>query len=295
MQVSHVGVVRESMLANPLLIRPVLGKTKSNGLAFPGPDFVYGTVTTTQDGGVSEALSNWRAHSVPTSGCSSQSRRPEKDFVAMNREGVKSGLVTAKEHYQYRATQDRRRAAPARVRSHVPAPPRIPPDTTFGISTRRNIQGDRGRHRGRETGRKDTNSQPIRGSNSHCHKQFEVRYQELRFRTLEWPSTPIHELLEHKYAQLWLQEQKVKEKAREEDKLNKPKLGRIPETRTTLLRKSRPVPESAPLWKLPRFQQIGPALDTFRDPHARKKAFSAHLSDSVARRGQLGQGTYTMG
>ncbi|XP_012992052.3 cilia- and flagella-associated protein 77 [Esox lucius] len=245
MQVSHVGVVRESMLANPLLIRPVLGKTKSNGLAFPGPDFVYGTVTTTQDGGVSEALSNWRAHSVPTSGCSSQSRRPEKDFVAMNREGVKSGLVTAKEHYQYRATQDRRRAAPARVRSHVPAPPRIPPDTTFGISTR--------------------------------------------------PSTPIHELLEHKYAQLWLQEQKVKEKAREEDKLNKPKLGRIPETRTTLLRKSRPVPESAPLWKLPRFQQIGPALDTFRDPHARKKAFSAHLSDSVARRGQLGQGTYTMG
>lgn len=35
-----------------------------------------------------------------------------------------------------------------------------------------------------------------------------------------------------------------------------PKLGRIQETRTTLLRKSRPMPESSPLWKLPRFQQV---------------------------------------
>ncbi|KAJ7993813.1 hypothetical protein DPEC_G00258610 [Dallia pectoralis] len=244
MQASQVGVVRESMLANPLLIRPVLGKTKSHGLPCPGPDFVYGTVTTIQDGGVSEALSNWRTHAVTTSS-SSQSRRPEKDFVAMNREGVKSGLVTAKEHYQYRATQDRRRAAPDRRGSRIPVPSRIPPGTTFGISTR--------------------------------------------------PSTPIHELLEHKYAQLWVEEQQVKEKAREESQLNKPKLGRIPDTRTTLLRKSRPVPETTTLWKLPRFQQIGPALDTFRDPNARKKAFSAHLSDSVARRGQLGQGTYTMG
>ncbi|KAK6313584.1 hypothetical protein J4Q44_G00169310 [Coregonus suidteri] len=195
--------------------------------------------TTIQDGGVSEALSNWHTHSLPTSGSSGHSRRPEKDFVALNREGVKSGLVTAKEHYQYRATHDRRRAAPARRGSHVPVPPRIPRDTTFGISTR--------------------------------------------------PSTPICELLEHKYAQHWLEEQQAKERALEERQLNMPKLGRIQETRTTLLRKSRPMPESTPLWKLPRFQQVGPALDTFRDPYARKKAFSAHFSDSVAQTGQLGQ------
>ncbi|CDQ97139.1 unnamed protein product [Oncorhynchus mykiss] len=109
------------------------------------------------------------------------------------------------------------------------------------------------------------------------------------------PSTPICELLEHKYAQRWLEEQQAKERALEERQLNLPKLGRIQETRTTLLRKSRPMPESTPLWKLPRFQQVGPALDTFRDPYARKKAFNAHFSDSVARTGQLGQGTYTVG
>ncbi|KAM9546037.1 cilia- and flagella-associated protein 77 isoform 5-T5 [Salvelinus alpinus] len=135
MQASRIGVVRDSMLANPLLIRPALGKTKSKGLTCLGPDFVYGTVATIQDGGVSEALSNWHTHSLPTSGSRGHSRRPEKDFVALNREGVKSGLVTAKEHYQYRATHDRRQATLARRGSHVPVPPRIPPDTTFGIST----------------------------------------------------------------------------------------------------------------------------------------------------------------
>ncbi|CAB1320266.1 unnamed protein product, partial [Coregonus sp. 'balchen'] len=183
-------------------------------------------------------------------------RRPEKDFVALNREGVKSGLVTAKEHYQYRATHDRRRAAPARRGSHVPVPPRIPRDTTFGISTRTVSQVN-------------VNVSPVL-----CRLR---------------PSTPICELLEHKYAQHWLEEQQAKERALEERQLNMPKLGRIQETRTTLLRKSRPMPESTPLWKLPRFQQVGPALDTFRDPYARKKAFSAHFSDSVAQTGQLGQ------
>uniref|UniRef100_A0A8C7VQ74 Cilia and flagella associated protein 77 n=1 Tax=Oncorhynchus mykiss TaxID=8022 RepID=A0A8C7VQ74_ONCMY len=156
----------------------------------------------------------------------SHSRRPGKDFVALNREGVKSGLVTAKEHYQYRATHDRRQAS--------------------------------------------------------LDSQVNVNPVFCRLR----PSTPICELLEHKYAQRWLEEQQAKER---------PKLGRIQETRTTLLRKSRPMPESTPLWKLPRFQQVGPALDTFRDPYARKKAFNAHFSDSVARTGQLGQGTYTVG
>nr|XP_046188190.1 cilia- and flagella-associated protein 77 [Oncorhynchus gorbuscha] len=226
-------------------LTPALGKTKSKGLTCLGPDFVYGTVATIQDGGVLEALSNWHTQSLPTSGSRGHSRRPGKDFVALNCEGVKSGLVTAKEHYQYRATHDRRQASLARRGFRVPVPPRIPPDTTFGISTQ--------------------------------------------------PSTSICELLEHKYAQRWLEEQQAKERALEERQLNLPKLGRIQETRTTLLRKSRSVPESTPLWKLPRFQQVGPALDTFRDPYARKKAFNAHFSDSVARTGQLGQGTYTVG
>ncbi|XP_023665292.1 cilia- and flagella-associated protein 77 [Paramormyrops kingsleyae] len=240
MEATQVGVVRDSMRANPLLIRPALGRTAWKGLSLPGPDFMYGSMPVVHDGGVAEAISHWHLPPPPSTGSLVHRRRVEKDFVALNREGVKSGLVTAKEHHQYRATHDIR-LAPSKGGSRTSAPPRLPPDMTFGVATR--------------------------------------------------PSTPISELLEHRYAQVWLEEQQAKDRSLLERR-KKRQLGHIPETCTTLLRKCQPVEEPAPLWKLPRFQKVGPALDTFRDPEARKTAFHAHLSDSVARRGLLGQGTY---
>ncbi|XP_061117826.1 cilia- and flagella-associated protein 77 [Conger conger] len=240
MEAAQIGVVRDSMLANPLLIRSRLGKTRSRGLSFPGPDFVYGMATTVRDGGVPEAISHW--HSQSRGQSSARAKMGEKDFVALNREGVKSGLVTAKEHYQYRASHDIRRLIPARAGT-LAAPPKIP-DITFGAPTR--------------------------------------------------PSTPIAGLMEHQYSKSWLEEQRAKGQARLERRHKRARLGCIPETRTTILRKSCPIAEPPSLWKLPRFQEVGPALDTFRSPEARKVAFSAHYSDSVARRGHLGQGTYNL-
>ncbi|RXN10400.1 cilia- and flagella-associated 77 [Labeo rohita] len=239
MESPRVGVVRESMLHRPLLIKPALGKTKSRGLSYPGPDFVFGTATTVQDGGVPEAISSWHTHTMST-----RNREAERDFIALNREGVKSGLVTAKELHQYRATHDIRRQPLTREGFRRSAPARIPADASFGISNR--------------------------------------------------PSTPISELMEYKYAQRWLEEQQVKDKILQAHQHKKAQLGRIQDTRTTLLRKSRPLPEAPSMWKMPRFQQVGPALDTFRDPEARKKAMSAHHSETASRRGILGQGTYTV-
>ncbi|XP_048836356.1 cilia- and flagella-associated protein 77 isoform X2 [Brienomyrus brachyistius] len=221
------------------IILPALGKTTSKGLSLPGPDFVYGSMPVTHDGGVAEAISHWHLPSPPSTVCR---RRVEKDFVALNREGVKSGLVTAKEHHQYRATHDIR-LAPSKGGSRMSAPSRLPLDMTFGVATR--------------------------------------------------PSTPISELLGHRYAQIWLEDQQAKDRNLLERR-KKRQLGHIPETCTTLLRKCQPLEEPAALWKLPRFQKVGPALDTFRDPGARKKAFHAHFSDSAARRGLLGQGTYNV-
>ncbi|KAI2664701.1 Cilia- and flagella-associated protein 77 [Labeo rohita] len=218
---------------------PALGKTKSRGLSYPGPDFVFGTATTVQDGGVPEAISSWHTHTMST-----RNREAERDFIALNREGVKSGLVTAKELHQYRATHDIRRQPLTREGFRRSAPARIPADASFGISNR--------------------------------------------------PSTPISELMEYKYAQRWLEEQQVKDKILQAHQHKKAQLGRIQDTRTTLLRKSRPLPEAPSMWKMPRFQQVGPALDTFRDPEARKKAMSAHHSETASRRGILGQGTYTL-
>ncbi|KAM6954517.1 cilia- and flagella-associated protein 77 [Aplochiton taeniatus] len=240
----RVGVVRDSMLANPLLGRPLLGRSRTRGLMCPGPDFVYGMPTTVQDGGVSQALSDWRVHSVPSSGYHGVQVR---DFVSLNRDGVRSGLVTAKEHYQYRAqraNQEAARTVPTATRSRVPTL-RPLPDTVFGIATR--------------------------------------------------PSSPMLGLLEHQYARRWLEEQQAKHRTKQEKQVHKPKLGRILDTRTSLLRKSCPLTETTPLWKLSRFEQVAPALDTFRDPEARRRAFKAHHSESVSRRGVQGQGTYTVG
>ncbi|TRY93168.1 hypothetical protein DNTS_012856 [Danionella cerebrum] len=242
MESPRVGVVRESMLHRPLLIKPSLGKPKPRGLSHPGPDFAYGSVTSVRDGGVQEAISMWQTHTTPTRNRASE--RSEKDFIALNREGVKSGLITAKELQQYRATHDFRRKMLSREGFRWSAPTRLPPDTSFGISNR--------------------------------------------------PSTPISELIEYRYAQKWLEEQQARDRVLQAHQHLKAQLGRIQDTRTTLLRKSRPLPELPSTWKLPRFQQVGPALDTFRDPEARKKAMNAHFSESTSRRGILGQGTYTV-
>uniref|UniRef100_UPI003F4FA18B cilia- and flagella-associated protein 77 isoform 2 n=1 Tax=Danio rerio TaxID=7955 RepID=UPI003F4FA18B len=239
MESPRIGVVRDSMLHRPLLIKPTLGKSKSRGLSYPGPEFVFGTATTVQDGGVQEAISNWHTHTMSTT-----HRAAERDFIALNREGVKSGLVTAKELHQYRATHDIRRKPLTREGFRRSAPPRLSPDDSFFVSNR--------------------------------------------------PSTPISELIEYKYAQRWLEEQQVRDRVLQAHQHKKAQLGRIQDTRTTLLRKSQPLPEAPSTWKLPRFQKVGAALDTFRDPEARKKAMNAHCSESVSRRGILGQGTYTV-
>uniref|UniRef100_A0A673J3F3 Cilia and flagella associated protein 77 n=1 Tax=Sinocyclocheilus rhinocerous TaxID=307959 RepID=A0A673J3F3_9TELE len=138
-------------------------------------------------------VSSWHTHTMST-----RNREAERDFIALNREGVKSGLVTAKELQQYRATHDIRRQPLTREGFHRSAPDRIPADASFGVTNR--------------------------------------------------PSTPISELIEYKYAQRWLEEQQAKDKILQ--------LGRIQDTRTTLLRKSRPLPEAPSMWKMPRFQQV---------------------------------------
>uniref|UniRef100_A0A671QVN7 Cilia and flagella associated protein 77 n=1 Tax=Sinocyclocheilus anshuiensis TaxID=1608454 RepID=A0A671QVN7_9TELE len=126
-------------------------------------------------------ISSWHTHTMST-----RNREAERDFIALNREGVKSGLVTAKELQQYRATHDIQRQPCGQPEKSV---------------------------------------------------LFHFR-----------PSTPISELIEYKYAQRWLEEQQAKDKILQ--------LGRIQDTRTTLLRKSRPLPEAPSMWKMPRFQQV---------------------------------------
>ncbi|XP_065647186.1 cilia- and flagella-associated protein 77 isoform X1 [Hydra vulgaris] len=65
------------------------------------------------------------------------------------------------------------------------------------------------------------------------------------------------------------------------------------ETRTSFLRRHKPSVDPPPLWQMSKFQKNAlPALDTFRNEAAREKAFQKHRTDSIARTGLFGHGTY---
>ncbi|KAM4745987.1 cilia- and flagella-associated protein 77 [Anableps anableps] len=218
MTTPRLGVVRESMLMDPLLMKAPLGKARSRGYTVPGPDFTFGCSNLNRDGGVAEALSNWPL----------QPRREESvqgpDFVCLNRDAVQSGLVTAKELRQYLLQMGRVRVqhqTTKQPQDRTAQRPSAVPDITFGIKNR--------------------------------------------------PSSPLNDLLAHQYGQRWIEEQL----SRNHSGLNKTKLGRPAETRTSLMRRCRTLPVQYVPFTLPQFTQIPAALDTFGDPAARQRALGA--------------------
>ncbi|XP_069465410.1 cilia- and flagella-associated protein 77 [Ambystoma mexicanum] len=109
------------------------------------------------------------------------------------------------------------------------------------------------------------------------------------------PSTPMYDVIEHRFQDGWLQEQRLLDKARQAVQKEKLRLGKIYETRSALLRKFEPPTEPTPLWHLPRFDKVCPHLDTFPTESDRRRAFSARQVEGVARSGQRGLGIYTTG
>uniref|UniRef100_A0A8C5R0U1 Uncharacterized protein n=1 Tax=Leptobrachium leishanense TaxID=445787 RepID=A0A8C5R0U1_9ANUR len=215
-----------------------LGKIKRRCYSLPGPDFTYGLNSFLREGGVATAIGQWHTL-VPKA---TVQRKLQPHYIALNREAVKSGLVTAAEHQVYRNTHQIWRPVNEGRLSHPTRP--FPPGTTFGISTR--------------------------------------------------PSTPIYDLLENKYQHLWIEQQRwASEQLRLKSK-EKIKKSKMQDTRTTILRRYQPPADPAPLWQLPRFQKLGPHLDTFPSQEAREKAYKAHYSDGITRRGQHGQGIYNV-
>ncbi|KAI3372188.1 hypothetical protein L3Q82_007040 [Scortum barcoo] len=133
----RVGVVRDSMLTNPLLIKASLGQSRSRGLPGPGPDFTFGTSSSSiRDEGVAEVLSSWRVQPRREDSAPHQPAVP--DFVSLNRNAVRSGLVTSKELSQYRAQRGGAMSqSPAHKKQRGGASQRpAMPDITFGVTTR---------------------------------------------------------------------------------------------------------------------------------------------------------------
>uniref|UniRef100_A0A0D9RR01 Cilia and flagella associated protein 77 n=1 Tax=Chlorocebus sabaeus TaxID=60711 RepID=A0A0D9RR01_CHLSB len=107
------------------------------------------------------------------------------------------------------------------------------------------------------------------------------------------PSTPFFDLLQHRYLQLWVQEQKATQKAIKLEKKQKVVLGKLYETRSSQLRKYKPPVKPDTLWHMPHFQKVGRHLDTFPTEAHRQRALKAHREECAVRQGTLRMGNYT--
>lgn len=108
------------------------------------------------------------------------------------------------------------------------------------------------------------------------------------------PSTPIFDLLEHKYQDKWIKDKahQVNSK-RSADVKGSRGTGMIYETRASLLRTYQNPVEPAPLWQLPRFTKSAkPHLQTFRTNRAKDSAFKNLETDQICRQGDFGTGIY---
>jgi len=115
------------------------------------------------------------------------------------------------------------------------------------------------------------------------------------------PSTPMFELLEHRYQKCWVQDRLAKylkhyaaaERKGCRTEKKKP-CASYPDTYTSRVRKYREPVDPAPLWHMPRFSKYAePHLDTFASEKARQAAFKSAQLDCVPRRGRFA--TYKQG
>ncbi|XP_008004049.3 cilia- and flagella-associated protein 77 isoform X2 [Chlorocebus sabaeus] len=238
MENERLGVVRDSMFQNPLIVKAELGKPRERSYSLPGINFNYGLYIRGLDGGVPEAIGRWNVFKQqPT--CPHELTR---NYIAMNRGAVKAGLVTAQENLLYHQLNDIR-ISDQDDRRLKKEPPPLPPNMTFGIRAR--------------------------------------------------PSTPFFDLLQHRYLQLWVQEQKATQKAIKLEKKQKVVLGKLYETRSSQLRKYKPPVKPDTLWHMPHFQKVGRHLDTFPTEAHRQRALKAHREECAVRQGTLRMGNYT--
>eukprot|EP00794_Sanderia_malayensis_P016018 gene16018-17635_t len=131
-----LGVQRQSLLNNPLLMKSELGRPLRRCFTLPPDGFIYGQRTFGKNSGAADAMSSWKPkESAPKF---EQEKKAPRDFISLNKAATQSGLVTAQEHAQYRATHDVKRTPSAKEQS-LKLPRRLPPNMVFGVPTQRTL------------------------------------------------------------------------------------------------------------------------------------------------------------
>ncbi|RDD44436.1 Uncharacterized protein C9orf171 [Trichoplax sp. H2] len=108
------------------------------------------------------------------------------------------------------------------------------------------------------------------------------------------PSTPVFDLLEHKYQEKWIQEKRQHELHTREKKQQKMLNGKIYETKASLLRKFEPPVQQTSFWHMPKWEKVPAHLETFRSVKAREASFQKLYQDGTARKGIFHHGVYEL-
>lgn len=107
------------------------------------------------------------------------------------------------------------------------------------------------------------------------------------------PSTPVFDLLEHRYQDRWMEERRSALLAKQQKEKSNNRTGKVYDTRASLLRNYEYPVENTDLWQLPKFtRHATPALNTFRTERSRTAAYRNHQYDRISRKGSLGHGIY---
>lgn len=124
---------------------------------------------------------------------------------------------------------------------------------------------------------------------------FDVKPTPIIYGVPTKPSTPVFDLLEHKYIEKWHEEMRLFDLAKRASRKDRNPVPQFTyrETRASRLRRHSPPVDPPALWQMSKFQKNSlPALQTFRSESARRQAFLHHSSDCTSRTGVFGHGNY---
>ncbi|KAI9104738.1 hypothetical protein DFS34DRAFT_690984 [Phlyctochytrium arcticum] len=215
---------------NVLLVKDHVGKTRPSVYSLPGLNHVYGKkVPRDPNECAATVLQHWHVRAL------SKDSTPALDYVAMNLNSAKHGLIDPKDIREYRKRHP--------VRIHV-------------AHDDQNAQGTRSSDGGSVLYRKSALPSD--------------RDNWFTYGKPTRPSTPVASLMTDKYQREWLEEQEKLENERAQASMKvkvKKRHHKAVQPRPQPGLLSNPIAERDPwtLWKMSKFDKVGPHLNTWRE------------------------------
>jgi len=256
----RLGSYRNTMLQNPLLRKAELGKPMQRGFELPGEEFIYGRPNHCIDGGAQEAMQYMVL----------QRQREKRDIKARQ---AKTKELTARKGKNFLKFNK------LAIQSGL-------------VTAAEQAQASEEIVKQSYQSAQCTKVDPQKVARRRCPP-------DMTFGISTRPSTPVFELLEHRYQTRWLQGQAKKQTQSEE--CNKNGAQGIYQTQTKVLRACREqsnrrtaskfADESTQqLWQMPKWKRVPAHLDTFRSREVKECSFKAHEASRHTKRGKIGHG-----